>query len=167
MDFPLFNKSILCLSLYLLYDLSQKYTYYSWTTFLWNTLSLWACSREGTSLLEIFDSLKSTNAVLSDATSVLQSLQWPCNHYKQQHTEGKSNGKALTASGKLRPFRKPLLQWSFGVLHVSGNQNSHLQSKAHSLTLHVIRFPHFSLKIFDINIGCMDPLEIYDPCHAQ
>lgn len=82
-----------------------------------NTPLLRACSRERTSLLEIFDSLKSSNAGLSDATSVLQSLQWPCKH-EEQHSEGKSNGKALTAPGELRLFRKPLLEQSIGVLHV-------------------------------------------------
>lgn len=50
---------------------------------------------------------------------------------------------------------------------LSANQNSHLQLKVHSLTLHVIRFPHFSLKMFDVNKGCTDPLKICDPCRTQ
>lgn len=153
MDFPLFNKeSILCVSLYLLYNLPQKYTCYPETTFFWNTPLLWACSRERTSLFEIFDSLKSSIEGLSDATSVLQSLQWPCKHYKQQHTEVKSNGEALTASGELRLFRKPLLEWSIGALHIY-QLTKIAMLKAHSLTLHVIRFSYFPLKIFSIKIG--------------
>ena len=54
-------------------------------------------------------------------------------------------------------------QWCFTCL--SANQNSHLHFKACSLTLHVIRFPCFSLKIFGINIGCRNTLKIYVLCH--
>lgn len=134
MDFPLFNKeSILCLSLYLLYDLSQKYTRYSQTTSLWNTLLLcmilcmvlclqkenenqW--SGHHWSLLEIFDSLQSSDGGLCEAPSVPQALQRPCKLYEQEHTGGKSNHEALTAPGEPRLLRKPLLEWSIGVLHV-------------------------------------------------
>lgn len=38
-------------------------------------------------------------------------------------------------------------QWCFTC--PSDNQNDHLQFKVHSLTLHVITFPHLSLKTHD------------------